>query len=170
MAGQLMIRTPHGGGRYGGSLPHGPRPFTCIWTRYAIGLLASSLTPDQRMRSCWLGIKVLGPAHRPTHNIVILETLPIDFLPFRSMQLCRMDLILCAGLAILETLLSNKFRISEPHQDKLYQTTLALFLVQYLLLKYYRVFLYHKYFSPLRNVPGPTVSKQTQLIASPGAI
>ncbi|EMR64334.1 putative cytochrome p450 3a5 protein [Eutypa lata UCREL1] len=36
------------------------------------------------------------------------------------------------------------------------KTLLVLFIVQYLGVKYYRIFLYPHYFSPLRQLPGPT--------------
>lgn len=80
-----------------------------------------------------------------------------------------MDLITCAGLGLLESLLLDKLWIRNTNtttgpaaaalQDvTVAQAACALFLSQYLAVKYYRVFLYHKYFSPLRNVPGPSVS------------
>ncbi|KAI0843577.1 cytochrome P450 [Hypoxylon sp. FL0890] len=66
-----------------------------------------------------------------------------------------MDLILCAGLTALESLVANHLpgRETGPFTT---QVVLALFLAQYFAIKYYRIFLYHKYFSPLRHVPGPT--------------
>ncbi|KAI0112811.1 cytochrome P450 [Hypoxylon sp. NC0597] len=66
-----------------------------------------------------------------------------------------MDLILCAGLTAVESLVANNLpgRETGPVTK---QIALALFLAQYLAVKYYRIFLYHKYFSPLRHVPGPT--------------
>lgn len=68
-----------------------------------------------------------------------------------------MELLLCAGLAAIESLLAK--RLPDQEADKVtIRTTIALFLAQYLAVKIYRIFLYPKYFSPLRNVPGPTVS------------
>ncbi|OTA99518.1 hypothetical protein M426DRAFT_325056 [Hypoxylon sp. CI-4A] len=66
-----------------------------------------------------------------------------------------MDLILCAGLTAVELVFVNKL----PGREVGLATTkaaLAIFLAQYLAVKYYRIFLYHEYFSPLRHVPGPT--------------
>ncbi|KAI1091137.1 cytochrome P450 [Rostrohypoxylon terebratum] len=66
-----------------------------------------------------------------------------------------MDLILCAGLASVETLLVNNIsgQESRPVSGKI---SLALFFAQYFVVKFYRIFLYHRYFSPLRHLPGPT--------------
>ena len=68
-----------------------------------------------------------------------------------------MDLFLCAGLAAIESFLVKRL----PSQDTdvmSIRTVITLFLAQYLAVKIYRIFLYPKYFSPLRNVPGPTVN------------
>ncbi|KAI1854249.1 hypothetical protein JX266_001390 [Neoarthrinium moseri] len=72
-----------------------------------------------------------------------------------------MDVTICGGLAVVETSL---IRLLWPHHevgvDSPYgiftRHAWTIFLAQYLALKYYRIFLYHKYFSPLRHVPGPT--------------
>ncbi|KAI1406928.1 cytochrome P450 [Hypoxylon sp. FL1857] len=66
-----------------------------------------------------------------------------------------MDVILCAGLTAVESLVANNLP-GRPTGPVSGQVALALFLAQYLAVKYYRIFLYHKYFSPLRHIPGPT--------------
>ncbi|XXG96106.1 hypothetical protein Hte_002385 [Hypoxylon texense] len=68
-----------------------------------------------------------------------------------------MDVLICSSLAALEAFVMVVAR-SRAHHDNLpgVQMGCILFVIQYLLLKYYRVFLYHKYFSPLRHIPGPT--------------
>lgn len=63
-----------------------------------------------------------------------------------------MDVVVCAGLAALES-----FALSTLGQVVEANIIVALFLFQYVLLKYYRIFLYHSYFSPYRHLPGPTV-------------
>ena len=68
-----------------------------------------------------------------------------------------MDVASCAALALGQSHLVERFRLLGPAGSPL-QTTVLLFLLQYIALKVYRVFLYHRYFSPLRHVPGPTVS------------
>ncbi|KAI2615518.1 cytochrome P450 [Hypoxylon sp. NC1633] len=74
-----------------------------------------------------------------------------------------MDLILCAGLAATESFLANKVsgRDASPVSSL---TALVLFSVQYLAVKYYRIFLYHEYFSPLRAVPGPKHNQALNLL------
>jgi hypothetical protein len=67
-----------------------------------------------------------------------------------------MDATICVGLATVGGLLLQT--TAGTVQDKRGQILFALFLSQYLLLKFYRVFLYHRYFSPLRHLPGPKVS------------
>ncbi|KAK7756523.1 hypothetical protein SLS62_001358 [Diatrype stigma] len=79
-----------------------------------------------------------------------------------------MDLFVCAGLGLLESLLLDRFwtrntptgstaaPVSPDVTVTVAQAAWSLFLAQYLALKYYRIFLYHKYFSPLRDVPGPS--------------
>ncbi|KAH8647734.1 cytochrome P450 [Xylariales sp. PMI_506] len=73
-----------------------------------------------------------------------------------------MDIFRCAGLAILESLVAERVSPRESEKQDITNlygvdiyTSFILFAVQYLLLKYYRIFLYHKYFSPLRYLPGP---------------
>ncbi|KAI2638511.1 cytochrome P450 [Xylaria nigripes] len=70
-----------------------------------------------------------------------------------------MDIIICAGLSMVGTLIVTGLRayyrvdwLSGTAKD----AAITLFITQYLALKYYRIFLYHKYFSPLRHLPGPT--------------
>jgi hypothetical protein len=67
-----------------------------------------------------------------------------------------MDLLTCAGISILEALLIDKLQ-SAAISPSFVTRTAVLFAAQYLALKYYRIFLYHKYFSPLRHLPGPKV-------------
>lgn len=71
-----------------------------------------------------------------------------------------MDLLVCAGLTAAQVFAADKFWREGLRQDSLpvLQTAICTFLAQYLTLKFYRIFLYHRYFSPLRHVPGPTVS------------
>lgn len=65
------------------------------------------------------------------------------------------DLRICAGLSIVETLVvSHLAGISNYSFPK---AAFGLLLVQYALVKYYRIFLYPFYFSPLRHLPGPKV-------------
>ncbi|KAI1769425.1 cytochrome P450 [Hypoxylon sp. FL1150] len=68
-----------------------------------------------------------------------------------------MDVLTCLSLAALEAFVMMMVG-DRGHSDSLptVQTGCILFAIQYLLLKYYRIFLYHKYFSPLRHLPGPT--------------
>lgn len=72
-----------------------------------------------------------------------------------------MDLLICAGLTAIELIIANRFWAEGSRQSSLpgLHTALFTFLAQYLTLKFYRIFLYHRYFSPLRHVPGPTVSR-----------
>ncbi|KAI2467817.1 cytochrome P450 [Annulohypoxylon bovei var. microspora] len=67
----------------------------------------------------------------------------------------EMDLLLCAGLTAVESILANNIpgQESRPVSGKV---SFALFLGQYFVVKFYRIFLYHRYFSPLRHIPGPT--------------
>lgn len=75
-----------------------------------------------------------------------------------------MDLLLCGGLALLEALAYGRLwprgfdSYPQPTSGSLIENATVLFLGHYLFLKYYRIFLYHKYFSPLRHLPGPKVS------------
>lgn len=71
-----------------------------------------------------------------------------------------MDLLICAGLTIVELFVVERVWPEglKQHSLPVLHTALFTFLPQYLTLKFYRIFLYHRYFSPLRHVPGPTVS------------
>lgn len=72
-----------------------------------------------------------------------------------------MDLLICAGLTAVELSVVDKFLPGGLRQNSHLVLLTALFniLAQYLTLKFYRIFLYHRYVSPLRHVPGPTVSR-----------
>lgn len=73
-----------------------------------------------------------------------------------------MDIAICGALALLETTISV-FLLGglDKIRHDVSKTTVVFFLVQYLAVKFYRVFLYHRYFSPLRHLPGPSVSIHT---------
>ncbi|KAI1084355.1 cytochrome P450 [Whalleya microplaca] len=66
-----------------------------------------------------------------------------------------MDASICAGLAIAEWLTVSSLRGSIQPSYSPIKTVLILFVAQYLAIKYYRIFLYHRYFSPFRHLPGP---------------
>lgn len=72
-----------------------------------------------------------------------------------------MDILICAGLSAIELLAVDRFGAEALRQNSfpVVHTAFFTFLAQYLTLKFYRIFLYHRYFSPLRHVPGPTVSR-----------
>lgn len=72
-----------------------------------------------------------------------------------------MDLLICAGLTAVELVAADRFWAEGLRQNSFpgLHTALLTFLAQYLTLKFYRIFLYHRYFSPLRHVPGPKVSR-----------
>lgn len=83
-----------------------------------------------------------------------------------------MDAAICAGLSVAETLLLFTARTPAPYGCTQTQTAGVLFLLQFLAVKYYRFFLYHRFFSPLRHLPGPTVrvrKKQPGSVALMGA-
>ncbi|RYP18748.1 hypothetical protein DL765_003770 [Monosporascus sp. GIB2] len=62
-----------------------------------------------------------------------------------------MDSTICAVVAMLEALVAQQLiGVSE-----FMKAFFMLFVIQYLGVKCYRVFLYPKYFSPLRHIPGP---------------
>ncbi|KAK9422289.1 putative Cytochrome P450 monooxygenase [Seiridium unicorne] len=65
-----------------------------------------------------------------------------------------MDVTGCLGLAALEAFVLHKLSFGIA-SDTAATQILGLFLVHYLVLKYYRIVLYHKYVSPLRHLPGP---------------
>lgn len=67
-----------------------------------------------------------------------------------------MDLLACAALALVTSLLGARLAYSDgPEQITSRQLFAASFVFQYLSLKFYRIFLYHKFFSPIRYLPGP---------------
>lgn len=70
-----------------------------------------------------------------------------------------MDWTVCAAVSMLEALVVQQRTASHGW----IKTILVLFIVQYLGIKYYRIFLYPHYFSPLRQLPGPTVSGRPRL-------
>jgi len=73
-------------------------------------------------------------------------------------EIVIMDVKVCAALSLIEAISLRGF-------GPLHSTALVgvakpfatLFLVQYLLLKVYRLVLYPRFFSPLRRLPGPKV-------------
>ncbi|KAK8080878.1 cytochrome P450 [Apiospora hydei] len=67
-----------------------------------------------------------------------------------------MDLLACAAFSLAEVQLAKSLSMTRTETPQLASIAAILFLGQYLLLKFYRVFLYHRYFSPLRHLPGPT--------------
>lgn len=72
-----------------------------------------------------------------------------------------MDIISCGLLTLSEVFLLQPLLLGRSDASSLRGSGdhyVAFFLVQYLTLKFYRIFLYHRYFSPLRHVPGPKVS------------
>lgn len=77
-----------------------------------------------------------------------------------------MDVVSCAALALVQGHLAERFGFLGPVGSPL-RTMSLLFLLQYIALKVYRVFLYHRYFSPLRHLPGPTVSCSIARVAPP---
>lgn len=90
-----------------------------------------------------------------------------------------MDVLTCVAIAAAESWAVTRFgsfdvtmqapgsSASESNSNNM-KTFWVLLVVQYLSLKYYRIFLYHKYFSPLRHLPGPTVSLIPILQPGPG--
>ncbi|KAK8052512.1 cytochrome P450 3A5 [Apiospora rasikravindrae] len=66
-----------------------------------------------------------------------------------------MDAIACAAFSLAVAQLANSLSNTRIEMSQLPATAAILFLGQYLLLKFYRVFLYHRFFSPLRHLPGP---------------
>ncbi|KAK7955917.1 uncharacterized protein PG986_005139 [Apiospora aurea] len=67
-----------------------------------------------------------------------------------------MNVFACAALSLAEVQLAKSLSLIETETPQLASIAASLLLGQYLLLKFYRVFLYHRYFSPLRHLPGPT--------------
>jgi cytochrome P450 len=100
---------------------------------------------------------VIGPRDSSLHHPV-QHTQAASF--FSSVA-TNMDLLICAGLATVEVLAATKFWAggsgSRLNSLPVLHAAIGTFLAQYLTLKIYRIFLYHRYFSPLRHLPGPTV-------------
>lgn len=72
-----------------------------------------------------------------------------------------MDVASCCILTLAEVFLWQHLPYTAragPREETL-RHSITLFTVQYLTLKFYRIFLYHRYFSPLRHVPGPKVRR-----------
>jgi hypothetical protein len=77
-----------------------------------------------------------------------------------------MDLVSCAAVSCLEGLIAYKGDIfqglnaDDTQHTSLtrYKVILSVFILQYLTLKWYRIFVYPWYFSPLRHLPTPKVS------------
>lgn len=70
-----------------------------------------------------------------------------------------MDVLVCAALSLGEVQLTNSLSNTNSDNPQLFSFAAILFLGQYMLLKFYRVFLFHRYFSPFRHLPGPKVSQ-----------
>lgn len=67
-----------------------------------------------------------------------------------------MDVLACAALALITSLLSAALGYSgSPDQPTGRHVFFVSLVLQYLCLKFYRIFLYHEYFSPIRHLPGP---------------
>ncbi len=66
-----------------------------------------------------------------------------------------MDLVICAVLTAVELHLSI---VSVKTEGRIsFGRPIGLFLLHYFLFKFYRVYLYPRFFSPLRHLPGPQV-------------
>lgn len=67
-----------------------------------------------------------------------------------------MDLLICAALFFVASILGARLGYSGTSKQMTGRELFAIgFILPYLSLKFYRIFLYHKYFSPLRHLPGP---------------
>ena len=66
-----------------------------------------------------------------------------------------MDLITCGALTVLELIMLRP--VWEASQFSTFNTSVGVFLLQYVAVKLYRIILYPAFFSPLRHLPGPTV-------------
>lgn len=66
---------------------------------------------------------------------------------------------MCLSLTAIELVAADIFhlRTLSPLFIPGYGLGGAVFLAQYFVLKFYRIFLYPKFFSPLRHLPGPGV-------------
>ncbi|KAI1413024.1 cytochrome P450 [Hypoxylon sp. FL1857] len=65
-----------------------------------------------------------------------------------------MDVFICASISTAGWLVLGAFE--HPVQLSPWKTVLIFFLMQYAFVKFYRICLYHRYFSPFRHLPGPT--------------
>ena len=80
-----------------------------------------------------------------------------------------MDVQIAALLSLAEVLLWVRFQgtldwgVSGLVLVPLFSRFAMYFAFQYAPLKFYRVVLYHRFFSPLRHVPGPKVSTRDSL-------
>lgn len=81
-----------------------------------------------------------------------------------------MDIAICAGLGIIEAFALSLTGIGYPYGLTFTQTVGICLFLQYVALTFYRVFLYHKYFSPFRHLPGPTVRSPFSVIGPPSAM
>jgi len=72
-----------------------------------------------------------------------------------------MDLRLCAIASVIETIALTGLRQSiqqlRQSRNDLVLGTLGLFLLQYVVLKFYRTIIYPHFVSPMRHMPGPKV-------------
>lgn len=67
-----------------------------------------------------------------------------------------MDLLICAALSFVASILGARLGYFGTSKQITGRELFAIgFVLPYLSLKFYRIFLYHKYFSPLRHLPGP---------------
>ncbi|OTB04987.1 hypothetical protein M426DRAFT_145735 [Hypoxylon sp. CI-4A] len=66
-----------------------------------------------------------------------------------------MDAFLCAILSVTEWLIYLRLDLPTRLNNDPANIVFALFLIQYALIKLYRIFLYHRYDSPFRHLPGP---------------
>lgn len=73
-----------------------------------------------------------------------------------------MDIQLIGFISVVETVvmtgLKESWNLATTPRSVLIQIFLELFLVQYLVVKLYRIFIYPFYVSPLRHLPTPKVS------------
>lgn len=70
-----------------------------------------------------------------------------------------MDVFICCGLTVLELVALRPSR--ELDSLWIFKKFVAVFLIQYAVLKFYRIVLYPNFFSPLRHLPGPKVFCET---------
>lgn len=70
-----------------------------------------------------------------------------------------MDIVACATVAVVASQAISTGKLSSTLQ------LCVVFLATYVAVKAYRIFLYHKLFSPLRHIPGPKVSCGSHLVS-----